>query len=78
MKSSPAASFDVIVWGALGADGSVVPSQPGQILWLSITKACAGAVIVRQTSLAGGSGACYARGGEREGRSPLASKRKVL
>jgi hypothetical protein len=36
------------------------------------TKACAGALIVRQASLAGGLGACYAPSGKREGQRPLA------
>ena len=36
------------------------------------TEAYAGAIILRQASIAGGSGACYAPDGEREGRSPLA------
>src|SRR4051812_25519677 len=39
---------------------------------LRILKACTDALIVRQASLAGGSGARCAPGGEREGRSPLA------
>ena len=37
-----------------------------------ITEACAGALIMRQASLAGGLGARCAPSGEREGRSPLA------
>src|SRR6476620_6247616 len=40
---------------------------------LDATEACADAAIVRQASLAGGLGACYAPSGEREGQSPLAS-----
>src|SRR4026209_1434233 len=40
---------------------------------LGITEACAEAAIVRQASLAGGLGACYAPNGEREGRSRLAN-----
>jgi hypothetical protein len=42
-------------------------------LALSTTEACAGALIVRQASVAGGLGACYAPNGEREGRSRLAN-----
>ena len=37
-----------------------------------ITEACVDGLIVRQASLAGGLGACYALSGEREGQSPLA------
>ena len=39
---------------------------------IGTTEACADALIVSQASLAGGSGAQRAPGGEREGRSPLA------
>src|SRR5262245_20413050 len=40
-----------------------------------ITEACTDGLIVRQASVAGGSGARCAPGGEREGRSRLASRR---
>ena len=39
---------------------------------LGTTETCAGAAIVRQASVAGGLGACYAPSGEREGQRPLA------
>jgi hypothetical protein len=45
---------------------------------LGIREPCAGALILRQTSFAGGLGACYAPSGEREGRSPFASTRQRI
>src|SRR6187455_210030 len=45
---------------------------------LGTTEACAGALIMRQASLAGGLGACYAPNGEREGQSPLAEHESTL
>jgi hypothetical protein len=42
------------------------------------TEACAGAAVARQASNAGGSGACYAPDGEREGRSRLAGREPAI
>src|SRR4051812_14345694 len=41
---------------------------------IGITEACAGGFILLLAFFAGGSGACYAPDGEREGRSPLANR----